>query len=93
MATNGKQREERAARDRARQYQARQSLHARAIRRRTRDNLLAGVTGGILLVALLAGQTVYYLAGPGALAPTGTPSSTPAATDTPLPGDSPLPTP
>lgn len=81
VATNAKQREERAARERARQYQARLSLHEGARRRRIRDNVVAGVAGGILLVAILAGQTLYYVAGPGAPAPTETPSPTPTPTD------------
>ncbi len=95
MATTAKQREERAARERARQYQARQTLHTRSVRRRTRDNVIAGVVGGILLLALGAGQAAYYLVGPGAP----TPSASPSATDTPpapAPSDTPagiLPTP
>jgi hypothetical protein len=80
VASTGKQREAREQRERTRQYQARQTLHADRKRRRTRDNVIAGVVGGILLLGLVGAQTAYYLAGPGAPVPT--PASTPTPTDT-----------
>jgi len=91
VATTSRQREEREARERARLYQARQSVHAAQRRRRTRDNLVAGIVGGVLLVALVGVQTVYYVAGPGAPEPA--PSGTPVSTDAPSPSEPPVETP
>ena len=51
-----RQRDTRAERERARVYQARQAFHAGQARRRTRDNLIAGVGGGLLILAIVAGQ-------------------------------------
>lgn len=78
MAVSGK---ERAARERTRVYRARQELHRAQVRRRTRDDVVAGVAGGILILAVLAGQLAYYTAGPGMPAPA------PASTTSPTPGD------
>jgi hypothetical protein len=80
VATSAKQREERAARERTRQYQARQTLHADRTRRRTRDNVIAGVVGGVLLLAIIGGQILFYTTGPGAPEPA--PSPTPTVTST-----------
>ena len=95
MATGGKQRDTRSERERVRVYQARQAFHAGQSRRRTRDNLIAGIGGGLLILAIVAGQAAYFMAGPGAPAPT--PSSTPTPTSTPTPSPagtaSPEPTP
>jgi hypothetical protein len=68
-------------------YQARQAFHAGQARRRTRDNLIAGIGGGVLILALIAGQAAYFMAGPGAPAPA--PSATPTGTSTPDPSASP----
>lgn len=84
MATGGKQR---AERERVRVYQARQAFHAGQSRRRTRDNLIAGIGGGLLILAIVAGQAAYFTAGPGAPAPT--PSGTPAPSGTDGPAPSP----
>jgi hypothetical protein len=100
VATGGKQRDTRAERERVRVYQARQAFHADQSRRRTRDNLIAGIGGGLLILAVLAGQTAYFTVGPGAPVPTPTttpsPSVTPAPsvtpTSTPEPGGTPTPT-
>ncbi|MFV0373707.1 dioxygenase [Microbacterium sp.] len=70
----------RAARERNRVYHARQEFHRGVIARRRRDNVVAGVAGGVLLVAIIGGQTLYFTAGPGAP----TPSPTPTATETPV---------
>ena len=92
MATGGKQRDARAERERARVYQARQAFHEGQARRRTRDNLIAGIVGGLLILAIVAGQAAYFMAGPGAPEPA--PSPTPTATATPgaerLPDRSPI---
>ena len=92
MAVGGKDRDARAARERARLYEARRDFHDRQIRRRTRDNLIAGIAGGLLVVGLAAVQTAYFVAGPGVRepAPTSTPTPTPTAS-TPAPSSSPSP--
>ena len=99
MATGGKQRDTREARERSRVYKARQAFHEAQARRRTRDNLIAGIGGGLLILAVVAGQAAYFMAGPGAPVPTPSPTSTtlpdPSATPTtsPEPGATPTPTP
>jgi hypothetical protein len=91
VATGGKQRDTREVRDRARIYQARRAFHDGQARRRTRDNIIAGVGGGILILAVAAGQAAYFMAGPGAPAPTPTPTASPSSTTTPDPTTSPAP--
>ena len=102
MATGGKNRDARAARERTRLYEARREFHDGQARRRTRDNLIAGIVGGVLVLGLIGAQTAYFLAGPGVPAPTPsaspTPSATtpepaPSATTTPEPSATPTPTP
>ena len=100
MATGGKDRGAREARERTRLYQARQEFHAGQGRRRTRDNLIAGIAGGLLILGVVAAQTAYFVAGPGAPEPTPDldpdarprlrrrrtpPSPTPSTTPTPTP--------
>jgi hypothetical protein len=91
VSTGGKDRGTREARERTRLYQARQDFHAGQGRRRTRDNLIAGIAGGLLILGVVGAQTAYFVAGPGAPEPT--PTSTPSPTTTPAPTDSPEPTP
>ena len=91
MSTGGKDRGTREARERTRLYQARQDFHAGQERRRTRDNLIAGIAGGLLILGVVAAQTAYFVAGPGSPEPT--PSSTPSPAMTPAPTDSPEPAP
>jgi hypothetical protein len=102
VATGGKDRDARAARERTRLYEARRQFHDGQSRRRTRDNLIAGIVGGMLVLGLIGAQTLYFVAGPGAPepspsstpAPTATtPEPTPSATTTPEPGATPTPTP
>ncbi|HKP06795.1 MAG TPA: dioxygenase [Microbacterium sp.] len=102
MATGGKDRDARAARDRTRLYEARRQFHDGQARRRTRDNLIAGIVGGVLVLGLVGAQTLYFVAGPGAPEPSPsstptptvtTPQPTPSATTTPEPGPTPTPTP
>lgn len=91
----------RESRERARLYQARQDFQASVERRRRRDNLVAGVAGGALILAVIGGQVAYYTVGPGQPAPAPTPSSTPtpvltpsgSPTPSPTPSESPSPTP
>ncbi|GAA4366664.1 peptidylprolyl isomerase [Agromyces bauzanensis] len=76
MASNDRQaREERA---RLRTYQARQEVHARKQRRRTRDNVIAVVA---VLALATAAQLLYFNGGPG------TPEAEPTATPTPPAGE------
>jgi len=91
VTTGGKDRGAREARERTRLYQARQDFHAGQARRRTRDNLIAGIAGGLLILGVVAAQTAYFVTGPGAPEPT--PTSTPTPTTTPTPMDTPEPTP
>jgi hypothetical protein len=83
VATGGKDREARAARERMRTYQARQELHASHVRRRSRDNVIAGVVGGILILGVVGGQVAFYSVGPGKPkpSPTSTSSPSPSVTD------------
>lgn len=101
MATGGKDRSTREARERARVYQARQQLHDDQARRRRRDNLLAGIIGGILILGVIGIQTAYFTVGPGIPAPAPsvtptpveTPAVTPGPTDSPAPSGEPTPSP
>ncbi|WP_194398385.1 dioxygenase [Microbacterium atlanticum] len=93
MATGGKDRGTRAAKERARLYQARQEFHQGQARRRRRDNLVAGIAGGALVLVLIGAQTLYFVAGPGAPAPSPATTSTPAPTPAPTePAPQPTPT-
>ncbi|WP_353828316.1 peptidylprolyl isomerase [Agromyces sp. SYSU T0242] len=77
MATNDRQaREERS---RLRTYQARQEVHRRSVRRRTRDNVLAGIGLVVVLTLAVVAQLFYFSAGPGAPEATPTPTPTPEA--------------
>jgi hypothetical protein len=94
VANGGKDRGSRESRERTRVYQARQAYRDGQARRRTRDNLIAGIAGGLLILGVVAAQTAYFVTGPGA--PTPTPSSTPiptiSPTVTPTPTTTPSPT-
>ena len=92
MASGGKQRETAQSRERARLHQARRAFHQSQARRRTRDNLIAGIGGGVLILAVIGGQTAYFLAGPGAPAPSPSTSTTPTPRTTPAPSTTPAPT-
>ena len=97
MSSVGKDRSAREARERSRVYQARQEFHESQERRRSRDNLIAGIGGGLLIVVIIAVQTLFFTVGPGAPAPEPTTSETPApetSTDpAPVDSESPEPTP
>lgn len=97
MATGAGKKQSRAEKDRARLYRARQEFHEATIGRRRRDNVVAGVAGGALILAVVGGQIAYYTLGPGTPAPSPSPTATtpsPAATDaTPTPTESGSPTP
>jgi peptidyl-prolyl cis-trans isomerase B (cyclophilin B) len=79
VASNDRQaREERA---RLRTYQARQEVHTRKQRRRTRDNVIAVLALVVVLALATAAQIFYFSGGPGAepvASETATPTPTPA---------------
>ena len=97
MAAAAGKKQTRVEKERARAYRARQEFHDGLIARRRRDNLIAGVAGGILILAVVGGQVAYYTLGPGAPVPAATDTSSPAPTPIELPGSSeilaPTPTP
>lgn len=92
MAAGGKDRGGRELRERARLYQARQQFQAGLGRRRTRDNVIAGVAGGLLIAGALFVQTLYFTSGPGTPTPTPSVSTSPSATSTPEATITPTPT-
>ncbi|MDJ1113762.1 dioxygenase [Microbacterium dauci] len=94
MATgkSGRTRGTAQERERARLYDARRRFHESLGRRRRRDNVIAGVAGGALILAILGGQIAYYTLGPGAPVPEPAPTSTPTPTTSPAPTVSPSPT-
>lgn len=99
MATGAGKKQSRDAKERTRVYQARQEFHDGLIARRRRDNLIAGIAGGVLILAVVGGQVAYYTLGPGTPAPAPSPTSsvtpTPGVTGepTPTPSDSATPAP
>lgn len=103
MSSAGKDRSTRESRERARVYQARQTFHEGRIRRRTRDNVIAAIAGGLVIAGIVAVQTVYFTVGPGMPQPEPTTTSTPApttsttpepsVTESPAPDATPAPTP
>ena len=84
-ARTAQERAQREARRRAREYTARQQVHAEQRRRRRRDNIAAVV--GLVVVAALATliQIGYYTLGPGAPVPKRSTAASASATPTPAP--------
>lgn len=83
MAQNYKpERDAREERVRVRGYQARRRVHEHQVKRRSRDNIVAGA-GLLVVLALLVGAQVFYFSGgPGAPIASNTASSTAVPTDT-----------
>lgn len=85
----------RAQAERARIHAARKDWHDGLIRRRVRDNVLAGIVGALLVTAAIVSQVVH--AQVTAPEPTPTPSVSPSTapdpttTGTPLPDEAPSP--
>ncbi|HYI33175.1 MAG TPA: peptidylprolyl isomerase [Glaciibacter sp.] len=80
MAPSSKQ--EREARARVRAYQARRAVNEHQKKRRTRDNLLAGIGVAVVLVVAIGAQVFFFNGGPGTpAAPSASPSATPSPTD------------
>ncbi|UAJ77961.1 peptidylprolyl isomerase [Leifsonia sp. ZF2019] len=77
-------RDARQARERLRAYQARQTVHGEKVKRRTRDNWIAGIAVVVIVGLAVATQLLYFTGGPGAptasASPSTTPTPTPAAT-------------
>jgi peptidyl-prolyl cis-trans isomerase B (cyclophilin B) len=89
VATNDRQvREERV---RLRTYQARQEVHARKQRRRTRDNVIAGIALAVVLTLATVAQIFYFTGGPGTPEAAPTPTPTPSAAAGQNEGDVPPP--
>ncbi|MGB4135696.1 MAG: hypothetical protein WA971_03980 [Microbacterium sp.] len=82
----GNQNAQRARNDaeRARRYAARAAWHESRIRRRVRDNVIASVVGGVLVLAAIGSQVAHAQNDP----PTPSPSPSPAATNPSTPGPS-----
>ncbi len=91
MAANPRGRDRREARERARTYQARRDFHEGVVRRRRRDNLVAGIAGGVLILAVVGAQVAYYTLGPGTPAPAPSSSTTPAPSSPATPEPAPTP--
>ncbi|RFA21319.1 peptidylprolyl isomerase [Subtercola boreus] len=83
MAPSNSEREAREAKQRLRNYQARQSVHASQVSRRRRDNLLAVIALLVVIVLAVLAQLFYFSGGPGMPAPTPSTSATPEPTATP----------
>lgn len=76
------EREAREERGRVRGYQARRTVHDHQVKRRTRDNIVAGAGLVIVLALLIGAQVFYFSQGPGApTASDQTTAPTDAATD------------
>lgn len=76
-------RDARQARERLRAYQARQTVHDQKLRRRKRDNWIAGIAVVVVVALAVATQLLYFTGGPGAATASASPSAT--ATPTPTP--------
>ncbi|QJU53623.1 peptidylprolyl isomerase [Herbiconiux sp. KACC 21604] len=87
MAPSNQERAAREARTRLRDYQARQQAHGERIRRRVRDNIIAGAAVVLVIAGVTAAQIFYFDGGPGSPVASPAPTSTPAATDAPAEGD------
>lgn len=97
MATGAGKNHSRVAKERTRVYRARQEFHDGLLARRRRDNLIAGIAGGALLLAIIGGQIAYFTVGPGTPAPAPSPTATnspdPTESVTPIPTDTETPAP
>lgn len=71
-----------AAAERARLYAARTSWHEGRISRRARDNMIAGILGGLIVVGAVVSQSVHAVVT--------APEPEPAETSTPAPVENPF---
>lgn len=74
MATGNKHKATREARERTRVYAARAQMHRDGARRRVRDNWVAAVVATLIVAGAIAGQAIYFTAGPGAPEPSPAPT-------------------
>lgn len=75
-------RDARQARERLRAYQARQTVHESKVKRRARDNWIAGIAVVVVVGLAVATQLLYFTGGPGAPSASSSPSATPTPTPT-----------
>lgn len=75
--------------ERARRYAAHSEWHDREIRRRVRDNTVAGIAGGILVLAAFGSQVVHAQVTAPAPAESPSPVVTPSGGPEPIPSDAP----
>lgn len=89
MAGRGKSTQQsRTEAERVRLHTARRTWHEGQIRRRVRDNTIAGVVGALIVAGAVASQVAYAQVNP----PEPSPTPTVAPTDAPLPTDTTVPT-
>jgi peptidyl-prolyl cis-trans isomerase B (cyclophilin B) len=81
VPNNKQNRETREARTRVRGYQARRAVHEHQQKRRLRDNVLASVGLGVVLLLAIGAQLFFFNGGPGTPAPSA--SAVASATPTP----------
>ncbi|MCP2030826.1 peptidyl-prolyl cis-trans isomerase B (cyclophilin B) [Okibacterium sp. HSC-33S16] len=74
------ERQARENRERLKGYKARRAMHEYRVKRRVRDNWIAGVALVVIAAAVTAGQIAYFSAGPGAPTAEPTPSASPSET-------------
>lgn len=81
MAPKQNDREARQARERLRAYQARQTVHEHKVKRRKRDNWVAGIAAVVIVALAVGTQLLYFSAGPGAAkaSSSASPSASPSA--------------
>ena len=72
----------RTATERARLYAARTSWHEGQLSRRVRDNTMAGVIGGLIILAAIVSQSVHAIVAAPEPEPTGT--ATPGPLENPF---------
>ena len=84
MVPNKKQdREAREARARVRAFQARRAVNEHQVKRRARDNLIAGVSVVAVLALAVGAQVLFFAGGPGSTEPSSAASATPSASAAP----------
>ncbi|WP_104171032.1 peptidylprolyl isomerase [Cryobacterium sp. M23] len=84
MVPNKKQeREAREARVRVRAFRARRSVNAHQVKRRRRDNLIAGVSVAVVVALAVGAQVLFFTGGPGSPAPSVADTASPSASAAP----------
>ncbi|MBW8871138.1 MAG: peptidylprolyl isomerase, partial [Leifsonia sp.] len=79
MAPKQNDREARQARERLRAYQARQTVHEHKVKRRKRDNWVAGIAAVVIVALAVGTQLLYFSAGPGVAKASSSASPSPSA--------------